>query len=153
MSELVDRIKAYLEDAPADGRHSDAAGANAYELLDEAYTALAATPALADDDLVSRLEDHGLFNKAERMALFKEAKDEIIRLRVAATPAVGGLAEATIELNGLLDKYWMGDNSKTNIIAMCAAQQKCKDALPTQPASPLRGSIELAAEMIYYTEL
>jgi len=53
----------------------------------------------------------------------------------AATPAVGGLAEATIELNGLLDKYWMGDNSKTNIIAMCAAQQKCKDALATQPAS------------------
>src|SRR5882724_833204 len=55
----------------------------------------------------------------------------------AATPAVGGLAEATIELNGLLDKYWMGDNSKTNAIAMCAAQQKCKDALAAQPA-PLR---------------
>jgi hypothetical protein len=42
------------------------------------------------DDLVSRLEDHGLFNKAERMALFKEAKEEIVRLRaaLAATPVV-----------------------------------------------------------------
>ena len=62
-------------------------------------------------------------------------EDNDIIFRQTATPAVGGLAEATIELNGLLDKYWMGDNSKTNIIAMCAAQQKCKDALATQPAS------------------
>lgn len=33
---LVDRIKAYLEDHPGDGGHSDAAGATAFELLEEA---------------------------------------------------------------------------------------------------------------------
>ena len=33
------------------------------------------------NDLVERLKDHGLFNKAERMALFKEAWIEIERLR------------------------------------------------------------------------
>jgi|SRR5882724_9233501 len=65
---------------------------------------------------------------------------------IATAPAVGeeALTNATIELNGLLDKYWMGDNSKTNIIAMCDAQQKCKDALTAQPASPLRGRPEIA---------
>ncbi len=36
-----------------------------------------------DEDLVSRLEDHGLFNKAERMSMFKEARAEIVRLRAA----------------------------------------------------------------------
>lgn len=34
--DLSDRIKAYLEDRPADGGHSDAAGGNAWELLEEA---------------------------------------------------------------------------------------------------------------------
>lgn len=38
--DLADRIKAYLEDAPLDGRHSDAAGADAYELLREAMEEL-----------------------------------------------------------------------------------------------------------------
>jgi len=38
---------------------------------------------MIDDDLISRLEDHGLFSKAERIALFAEARDEIIRLRAA----------------------------------------------------------------------
>lgn len=33
---LAQRIKLYLEDSPIDGGHSDTAGANAYELLEEA---------------------------------------------------------------------------------------------------------------------
>lgn len=33
---LADRIAAYLDDAPHDGGHSDAAGANSWELLQEA---------------------------------------------------------------------------------------------------------------------
>jgi hypothetical protein len=37
---LADRISAYISDAPMDGRHSDAAGANAYELLTEAMEEL-----------------------------------------------------------------------------------------------------------------
>ena len=36
MSDLADRIKAYLSDHPSNGGHSDAAGGNAWELLDEA---------------------------------------------------------------------------------------------------------------------
>lgn len=38
--ELADRIEAYLNDFPSDGQHSDAAGANAYELLREAMEEL-----------------------------------------------------------------------------------------------------------------
>jgi hypothetical protein len=85
-----------------------------------AQQALAATPA-----------DHGFrknpHSKTDECALCGRSEAS----HASATPAVGGeaLAAATIELNGLLDKYWMGENSKTNIIAMCAAQQKCKDAL------------------------
>lgn len=41
----------------------------------------------SDDDIVSRLTDHGLYNKQERMKLFIEARDEIVRLRAAATVA------------------------------------------------------------------
>lgn len=37
---LADRIEAYLEDHPSDGGHSDAAGANAWELLQEALDEL-----------------------------------------------------------------------------------------------------------------
>lgn len=38
--QLVERINAYLDDAPMDGRHSDVAGADAYELFREAVAAL-----------------------------------------------------------------------------------------------------------------
>lgn len=37
---LSDRIEKYLEDAPINGGHSDAAGANAWELLQEAMETL-----------------------------------------------------------------------------------------------------------------
>lgn len=40
MADLADRIEAYLEDHPSDGGHSDAAGANAWELLREAMDEL-----------------------------------------------------------------------------------------------------------------
>lgn len=39
-TDLADRIEAYLDDAPMDGMHSDAAGADAYELLREAMEEL-----------------------------------------------------------------------------------------------------------------
>lgn len=35
-SDFARRCRAYLDDAPLDGRHSDAAGSNAYELIEEA---------------------------------------------------------------------------------------------------------------------
>ena len=38
--ELADRIEAYLGDAPYGGGHSDKAGANAWELLQEAMDEL-----------------------------------------------------------------------------------------------------------------
>lgn len=59
--ELAGRIATYLEDAPMDGRHSDAAGGNAYELLAEAEDALRAGPAASprpvDVPLAVRLRD------------------------------------------------------------------------------------------------
>lgn len=39
-ADLAERIELYLEDAPSNGGHSDAAGANCWELLDEAMEAL-----------------------------------------------------------------------------------------------------------------
>lgn len=36
------------------------------------------------EDIVERLEEHALLNKAQRMVLFKEAKAEIERLRALA---------------------------------------------------------------------
>lgn len=49
---LADRIEAYLEDAPAAGAHSDAAGGDAYELLREAMEELRyLTPAPAPPPL------------------------------------------------------------------------------------------------------
>lgn len=41
-TDLADRIEAYLEDHPSDGGHSDAAGANAWELLQAALEELRA---------------------------------------------------------------------------------------------------------------
>jgi hypothetical protein len=35
MTDIVERAHAYLADPPMDGRHSDAAGADAYGLIDE----------------------------------------------------------------------------------------------------------------------
>jgi len=35
-SHFIDRCKSYLDDAPAHGGHSDAAGADAFELIEEA---------------------------------------------------------------------------------------------------------------------
>jgi hypothetical protein len=39
-TQLADRIEAYLNDAPGGGGHSDAAGADAWELLREAMEEL-----------------------------------------------------------------------------------------------------------------
>jgi hypothetical protein len=39
-SDLADRIELYLEDAPSDGGHSDRAGGNCWELLNEAMEEL-----------------------------------------------------------------------------------------------------------------
>lgn len=36
-TDIISRISAYLTDRPADGGHSDAAGGNCWELLEEAY--------------------------------------------------------------------------------------------------------------------
>jgi len=43
-ADLAERIALYLEDMPSDGAHSDAAGANCWELLSEAAAALRAIP-------------------------------------------------------------------------------------------------------------
>lgn len=38
------RCRAYLDDAPSDGGHSDAAGSSAYELIQEAIDILSSLP-------------------------------------------------------------------------------------------------------------
>lgn len=45
LADFVRRCRAYLEDAPGSGGHSDAAGSNAYELIEEAIEHCTPDPA------------------------------------------------------------------------------------------------------------
>ena len=108
-------------------------------------TVLSTSQPIDANDLVSRLDDQGLFNKAERIAMLKEARDEIVRLRaaLAATPAVGGEAwpltrEDMEKLHGQAHGGAMlgGDNA----YQACLAIKGILARIAAQPTSPLRGT-------------
>jgi len=93
-ADFVRRCKAYLEDAPLDGRHSDAAGSNAYELIEEAIQHLAVDHAEGDtvktilDGIGEALESRGYAHMTNGRDIGL-LLDELEQLR-SRSPAVTG---------------------------------------------------------------
>lgn len=102
---LEARLIAYRHDGPLDGRHSDLAGANAYELIDEAADLCAAiAKAFADRPLesvccieeVSEMsEPCGPFVSEQRRADAAEA--ELTRLRAMLAAIEAAIREGAAE--------------------------------------------------------
>ncbi len=105
----------------------------AYEIAEKALAIVTArssaeteTP-VDTDDLLSRLDDQGLFNKAERIQMFKDAAAEIRRLRALVKPQTAQeiaedcaqIAEGHVEIDLLGDseQYVRGYNEACRDIA------------------------------------